>query len=67
MWTVASDAIVVVKVDLMSNPGPGPDDGPLLTIGTVAAMTGRSTSAIRYYEQIGLLPEPVRVGGRRRG
>ena len=50
----------------MSNPGPGPDDGPLLTIGTVAAMTGRSTSAIRYYEQIGLLPEPVRVGGRRR-
>jgi MerR family transcriptional regulator, redox-sensitive transcriptional activator SoxR len=50
----------------MSNPGPGPDDGPLLTIGAVAAMTGRSTSAIRYYEQIGLLPEPVRVGGRRR-
>ena len=29
-------------------------------------MTGRSTSAIRYYEQVGLLPEPVRVGGRRR-
>ena len=49
----------------MSNPGPGPE-APLLTIGAVAAMAGRSTSAIRYYEQIGLLPEPVRVGGRRR-
>jgi MerR family redox-sensitive transcriptional activator SoxR len=50
----------------MSNPGPGPEGAPLLTIGAVAAMTGRSTSAIRYYEQIGLLAEAVRVGGRRR-
>ena len=50
----------------MSNPGPGPEAAPLLTIGAVAAMTGRSTSAIRYYEQIGLLPEPLRAGGRRR-
>ena len=50
----------------MSNPGPGPEGAPLLTIGAVAAMTGRSASAIRYYEQIGLLPEPVRAGGRRR-
>ena len=45
---------------------PGPEAAPLLTIGAVATMTGRSTSAIRYYEQIGLLPEPVRIGGRRR-
>jgi MerR family transcriptional regulator, redox-sensitive transcriptional activator SoxR len=45
---------------------PGSEAASLLTIGTVAAMTGRSTSAIRYYEQIGLLPEPVRIGGRRR-
>ena len=50
----------------MSTPGLGSEAAPLLTIGAVAAMTGRSTSAIRYYEQIGLLPEPVRVGGRRR-
>ena len=50
----------------MSTPGPGPEAAPLLTIGAVAAITGRSTSAIRYYEQIGLLPEPVRVGGQRR-
>src|SRR5260370_32895171 len=50
----------------MSSPGPGPDGAPLLTIGAVARLTGRSPSAIRYYEQIGLLPEPARAGGRRR-
>jgi MerR family transcriptional regulator, redox-sensitive transcriptional activator SoxR len=49
----------------MSTNGAGPD-GTLLTIGTVAALTGKSASAIRYYEQIGLLPEPARAGGRRR-
>jgi MerR family transcriptional regulator, redox-sensitive transcriptional activator SoxR len=50
----------------MSSSGPDSESAPLLTIGVVAAMTGRSASAIRYYEQIGLLPQPVRVGGRRR-
>ena len=39
---------------------------PLLTIGEVAGLAGKSPSAIRYYEQIGLLPEPERVNGRRR-
>jgi MerR family transcriptional regulator, redox-sensitive transcriptional activator SoxR len=38
----------------------------LLTIGELARQTGRRTSAIRYYEEIGLLPEPVRLGGQRR-
>jgi MerR family redox-sensitive transcriptional activator SoxR len=38
----------------------------LLTIGEVARCTGVSTSAIRYYEEAGLLPEPERVGGKRR-
>jgi MerR family transcriptional regulator, redox-sensitive transcriptional activator SoxR len=38
----------------------------LLTIGEVARRAGRRTSSIRYYEQIGLLPEPTRVNGRRR-
>jgi MerR family redox-sensitive transcriptional activator SoxR len=28
--------------------------------------TGKAASAIRYYEEIGLLPEPLRIGGRRR-
>jgi len=36
-----------------------------MTIGAVAALTGRRPSAIRYYEQIGLLPRPARVSGRR--
>ena len=50
----------------MSNPGTGPDGAPLLTIGAVAKLAGKSASAIRYYEQIGLLPEPARAAGRRR-
>jgi DNA-binding transcriptional MerR regulator len=49
----------------MSSDGTGPDGAPL-TIGALAALTGKSPSAIRYYEQIGLLPEPARAGGRRR-
>jgi MerR family transcriptional regulator, redox-sensitive transcriptional activator SoxR len=38
----------------------------LLTIGELARRAGRRTSSIRYYEEIGLLPEPVRVTGQRR-
>jgi MerR family redox-sensitive transcriptional activator SoxR len=37
-----------------------------LTIGELARRTARRPSSIRYYEEIGLLPEPARVGGRRR-
>jgi len=37
-----------------------------MTIGQVARQVGTSTSAIRYYEEIGLLPPPARVHGRRR-
>jgi len=47
-----------VKVDLMSS--------GLLSIGEVARISGKAPSAIRYYESIGLLAEPVRVSGRRR-
>jgi MerR family redox-sensitive transcriptional activator SoxR len=36
-----------------------------MTIGAVAALTGRRPSSIRYYEQIGLLPPARRVSGRR--
>ena len=36
-----------------------------MTIGMVAAQTGRRPSAIRYYEQIGLLPPAARASGRR--
>ena len=37
-----------------------------LTITAVARRAGLRTSAIRYYESVGLLPAPTRVGGRRR-
>jgi MerR family redox-sensitive transcriptional activator SoxR len=60
------DGIIVgVKVDLMSNPDPEPGSA-LLGIGELAGLTGKRPSAIRYYEQIGLLPQPARVDGRRR-
>jgi MerR family transcriptional regulator, redox-sensitive transcriptional activator SoxR len=36
-----------------------------LTIGDVARQAGVRASALRYYESIGLLPAPARVGGRR--
>ena len=36
-----------------------------MTIGAVAALSGRRPSSIRYYEQIGLLPPPARASGRR--
>lgn len=37
-----------------------------LTIGEVARQAGVRTSAIRYYESVGLLPQPERVSGQRR-
>jgi len=38
----------------------------MLTIGQVARRSGVRTSALRYYESIGLLPAPMRLGGQRR-
>ena len=37
-----------------------------MTIGEAASQAGTTTSAIRYYEEIGLLPRAARVNGRRR-
>jgi MerR family redox-sensitive transcriptional activator SoxR len=37
-----------------------------LAIGEVARRAGIRASAIRYYEEAGLIPSPARVGGRRR-
>ena len=42
------------------------DGSPEFTIGEVARRAGVATSSIRYYERIGLLPEPDRLGGQRR-
>jgi DNA-binding transcriptional MerR regulator len=41
-------------------------DDRQLTIGELAKRTGVATSALRYYEELGLLPAPGRVSGRRR-
>lgn len=37
-----------------------------LTIGELARRTGVATSALRYWEQFGLLPPPDRIAGQRR-
>jgi DNA-binding transcriptional MerR regulator len=38
----------------------------LLTIGELARRAGVATSALRYWEELGLLPAPVRISGQRR-
>jgi DNA-binding transcriptional MerR regulator len=38
----------------------------MLTIGELAHRTGVATSALRYWEELGVLPAPERVGGQRR-
>jgi DNA-binding transcriptional MerR regulator len=40
--------------------------GATLTIGDVTQRTGVAQTALRYYEQVGLLPAPERIGGQRR-
>jgi MerR family transcriptional regulator, redox-sensitive transcriptional activator SoxR len=45
---------------------PTSTDEPLLTIGQVAERAGLNTSHIRFYERVGVLPEPERVAGQRR-
>jgi MerR family redox-sensitive transcriptional activator SoxR len=42
------------------------EDEPLLTIGQVAERAGVNTSHIRFYERVGVLPEPERISGQRR-
>ena len=37
-----------------------------LTIGEVAREAGVAATTLRYYEQIGLVPAPARLGGQRR-
>ena len=40
--------------------------GGLLTIGELARRSGVTASALRYYEELGLLPAPARISGQRR-
>jgi DNA-binding transcriptional MerR regulator len=39
---------------------------PGSTIGEVARTAGVAATTLRYYERVGLLPPPTRVGGQRR-
>jgi MerR family redox-sensitive transcriptional activator SoxR len=39
---------------------------PAMTIGQVARHAGLRASAIRFYEKVGLLPQPIRTSGQRR-
>jgi DNA-binding transcriptional MerR regulator len=48
-----------------SAPEVKPPDG-MLTIGELARLAGVSASAVRYYEEVGLLPAPARISGQRR-
>ena len=41
-------------------------EDPALRIGEVARRSGVASTSIRFYESIGLLPEPDREGGQRR-
>jgi len=47
-------------------PSSAPEVKTLLTIGELARRAGVTASALRYYEELGLLPAPVRVAGQRR-
>jgi MerR family redox-sensitive transcriptional activator SoxR len=38
----------------------------LLAIGDVAGRTGLAVTAVRYYDEIGLITATTRVGGKRR-
>jgi DNA-binding transcriptional MerR regulator len=61
---------LALQVDFKSNMNTIRDQGTLVTaslsIGEVAAATGLHASAIRYYEDAGVLPKADRVSGKRR-
>jgi DNA-binding transcriptional MerR regulator len=51
-----------------STPSSAPEVNPSasLTIGELARRAGVTTSTLRYYEELGLLPRPARISGQRR-
>ncbi len=55
--------------DRQSTPSSAPEvntPGSLLAIGELARRAGVTASALRYYEELGLLPAPARISGQRR-
>jgi DNA-binding transcriptional MerR regulator len=62
-------SLMVSSHDRQSTPSSAPEvnaPGSLLTIGELARQAGVSTSALRYYEEVGLLCAPARISGQRR-
>jgi MerR family transcriptional regulator, copper efflux regulator len=62
-------SLMLSSHDRQSTPSSAPEvnaPGCLLTIGELARRAGVRTSALRYYEEIGLLPAPARISGQRR-
>jgi MerR family redox-sensitive transcriptional activator SoxR len=57
---------LALQVDLKSSVNTKPAHAASLSIGELAAAAGLSASAIRYYEDAGILPKPHRVSGQRR-
>ncbi|MGH6949004.1 MAG: MerR family transcriptional regulator [Kiloniellales bacterium] len=51
---------------LSPDPGQSGETAASLGIGALARRSGCKVQTIRYYEQIGLMPEPVRTEGRQR-
>ena len=43
-----------------------PSNTELLSIGSVASATGLAVSAVRYYDELGIIDATTRVGGKRR-
>lgn len=61
-----SPDVIAAGVAIAHRRSPTLDLDAMMTIGQVAARAGVRTSHIRYYERVGVLPEPQRVSGQRR-
>ena len=62
-------SLMLSSHDRQSTPSSAPEvnvPGGLLTIGELARRAGVTASALRYYEELGLLPAPARISGQRR-
>ncbi|MGW4158153.1 MerR family transcriptional regulator [Streptomyces sp. NPDC004788] len=60
-----SDGSVAVEVSFKSTLSGESMDDALLSISEVSRRAGIATSALRYYERCGLIPEGVKLAGRR--
>lgn len=63
---LAAVAVAAAGVAAAHRRSPTLDLDAMMTIGQVAARAGVRASHIRYYERVGVLPQPQRVSGQRR-